>query len=150
MNFLAASLERLKRQTGLGDGTGNRIEAVQPAADGASVERDSVTIERRRDLTIVELGGFGQAPPNGSQTLGTRLIDLIESERPAKLHIDLGRIERLTSETLNQLIQVNCHARTNGTQLVLGNLSQPLQEVFRVTRLDRLFDLTAAESASRD
>lgn len=74
-----------------------------------------------------------------ARRLGQQLTQLIDQRRPAVLQIDLARVQRLASEGLNQLIQVNCHARDQGVQLVLVNLNQPLANIFQLTRLDRLF-----------
>lgn len=70
---------------------------------------------------------------------------MMEEEGPKMIFIDLGEIARISSETLNQLIEVNCRARVTGIRLVLSNLNPTLLQVFRVTRLDRLFELEAAE-----
>ncbi|TVQ03778.1 MAG: anti-sigma factor antagonist [Planctomycetaceae bacterium] len=160
MKFLASTLGRLRKQPRLGEDSSDRIEIFpsdggSPSLVSRNLTTDSdprpengLSIERQRDWTVVDLGGSGPDSLVVTRALGVRLIRLIDQERPAKLHIDLSRVNQLTSETLNQLIQVNCHARSNGTQLVLGNLSETLQEVFRVTRLDRLFELTAVDPDS--
>lgn len=164
MKFIASSLGRLRKSPLLGDDSADRIPVMstssQLAPDSSragiqgSVEVNvngavtTLTVERRRDCTIVQLGGPDPRQPGSSFSFANRLISLLDEEHPEVLYIDLAKNSRLSSETLNQLINVNCHARSNGVRLVLSNLSQPLVEVFRVTRLDRLFELSAADGES--
>jgi anti-anti-sigma factor len=114
------------------------------------IELDGCTprmvIERRVDRTIVTIKPVAPARLSHPHTLGLRLVGMMEEEGPKMIFIDLGEIARITSETLNQLIEVNCRARMTGIRLVLSNLNPTLLQVFRVTRLDRLFEIEAAES----
>lgn len=160
MKFFAASLGRLRKSPLLGEDSADRIPVLSTGNQLApsrtdstisgSVEVDqngevtSLVVDRRQACTVVELVTPDPLQPGSSFPFATRLIDLLDKERPEVLYIDLAKYARLSSEMLNQLIQVNCHARSNGARVVLSNLSQPLVEVFRVTRLDRLFELSAA------
>lgn len=164
MKFFAASLGRLRKSPLLGDESADRIPVMSTSNQLApesnrggtqgSVEVNvtgavkTLTVERRRDCTIVELGACVPSQGSVSFSFANRLIHLLDEEHPSTLCIDLAKNARLSSEMLNQLIQVNCHARSNGVRLVLSNLSQPLVEVFRVTRLDRLFELSTADGES--
>ncbi len=103
----------------------------------------SLTVDRRQACTVVELAAPAPRQPSLTFPFASPLIKLLDEERPEVLYVDLAKYSRLSSEMLNQLIQVNCHARSNGARLVLSNLNEPLVEVFRLTRLDRLFELSA-------
>lgn len=158
MKFFATSLGRLRKSPLLGEDTSDRIPvvsagnqltpnraestlsgSVEGPPDGAVT---SLVVERRQNSTVVELGTHDPLQPGLSFPFANRLIDLLDEERPEVLYIDLAKYARLSSEMLNQLIQVNCHARASGVRVVLSNLNKPLVEVFRVTRLDRLFELS--------
>ena len=161
MKFLATSLGRLKKPGFLPEDTANRIpilrslfsetSAPREVAQGpVEIELDGCTprmvIERRVDRTIVTIKPVAPARLSDPHTLGSRLVGMMEAEGPKVIFIDLGEIARISSETLNQLIEVNCRARMTGIRLVLSNLNPTLLQVFRVTRLDRLFEIEAAES----
>jgi anti-anti-sigma factor len=104
-----------------------------------------ITVNQQADKTIVSIGAIAMHDLAEVRDLGARLIQLLEEEAPKVLVVDLGQVKCLTSESLNQLINVNCHARERGTKLVLSNLCRPLLDVFHITRLDRLFEVAEAD-----
>ena len=102
-------------------------------------------MSQQPDKTVVSIGAIAMQDLSEVRDLGSWLIQLLENEAPKVLVVDLGQIKCLTSESLNQLINVNCHARERGTKLILANLCSPLLDVFRITRLDRLFEVAEAQ-----
>ena len=146
MKFLTSTLDRLRR-TRTPDGTSHQIAVVrldrEPLAatqppDGSLLDVDLTSAPQRM---IVSLCPRTACDVSQARELGPQLIRLIDGDRPSTLVLDLGQLAQLSSECLNQLISVNCHARSQGVQLVLANLCEPLRAVFRITRLDRLFEL---------
>jgi anti-anti-sigma regulatory factor len=160
MKFFAASLGRLRKSPLLGDDSADRIPVLSASNQLAANRCDStisgsagvnpnspvtsLTVNRLQNGTVVELTAPDPHQPSFSFPFATRLIELLDEERPEVLYVDLAKYSRLSSEMLNQLIQVNCHARSNGARLVISSLSRPLVDVFRLTRLDRLFELSAS------
>ena len=74
-----------------------------------------------------------------------------QEDRMEVLNLDFQEIDWLSSVGLNQLIGINSKARANGVRLVLTNVQENVRKVFRLTRLERMFDLAemaAAESGS--
>ncbi len=148
MKFLTTTIDRLRRSR-TPDGTSHQIAVVRLDRDpiAAPGEPPAVAPELAFDLTrspqrvIVSLCPKIVCDPSKARQLGPQLIQLIDCDRPSVLVLDLGQIAQLSSECLNQLISVNCHARSQGIRLVLANLCEPLHAVFRITRLDRLFEL---------
>ncbi len=143
MKFFVSTLDRLRRSVKTGDESSDRIAIVH--VDRAVPDDDEfvldVVISKDGQRTTVLIGSAALSDIARARDFGPRLIELLEAERPGALLIDLRQVAQLSSESLNQLISVNCHARALGIQLVLANLCQPLREVFRITRLDRLFEL---------
>ncbi len=116
-----------------------RLGLPSPPADRGRSQQVQIESESTDGRTVVTVEEWWLLDVSRSRQLGQQLTQLISDDQPVALEIDLTRVTRLTSEGLNQLIQVNCHARAQGTNLVLVNLNQPLADVFRLTRLDRLF-----------
>ena len=145
MKFFASPLERFRRfpKNGPknGDGSSDRIGVVNVQHEPVKPESSVVTVSQRNDRLVVSVAEIAMHDLSEVRDFGARLIELLEGESPKVLVVDLGKIRQLSSESLNQLISVNCHARERGTQLVLANLCRPLMEVFQITRLDRLFDV---------
>jgi anti-anti-sigma regulatory factor len=160
MKFFAASLGRFRKSPVLGDDSTDRIPVLSASnqlapnktdstiSGSAEVNPDkvlpSLTVDRRQEGMVVELSAPDPHQPSLSFAFAPRLIELLDEERPEVLYVDLAKYSRLSSEMLNQLIQVNCHARSKGARLVISSLSRPLVDVFRLTRLDRLFELSAS------
>lgn len=146
MKFLTSTLDRLRR-TRTPDGTSHQIAVVRldreplAAAQPPAGSVLAVDLTRTPQRMIVSLCPRTTCEVSKARELGPQLIRLIDGDRPSMLVLDLGQLAQLSSECLNQLISVNCHARSQGVQLVLANLCEPLRTVFRTTRLDRLFEL---------
>jgi anti-anti-sigma factor len=145
MKFFASPLDRFRRHPKLGDESSDRIGVVKVEHTQASDSSLPITITQQTDKTVVSIGAIAMNDLAEVRDLGAWLIQLLENESPRVLVVDLGQVKFLTSESLNQLINVNCHARERGTKLVLANLCGSLLDVFRITRLDRLFEVAEAE-----
>jgi anti-anti-sigma factor len=145
MKFFASSLDRFRRHTKSADDTSDRIGVVKVEHSQTTDVTLPVTVSQQLDKTVVSIGAIAMQDLSEVRDLGAWLIQLLEEDAPKVLVVDLGQVKCLTSESLNQLINVNCHARERGTKLVLANLCSPLLDVFRITRLDRLFEVADSE-----
>jgi anti-anti-sigma factor len=142
MKFFASPLERFRRHPKPGDDSSDRIGVVKVEHLAAGENRKPlVSVSQHEDRTVVSIGEVQMHDLDEVRELGAWLMKLLEDESPRVLVVDLGQVKQLSSESLNQLINVNCHAREKGTQLILANLCRPLLDVFHITRLDRLFDV---------
>lgn len=65
-----------------------------------------------------------------------------------QVKLDLGQVERITSESLNKLIQLNSLARNRGIRLVLVDVQDLVREVFALTRLERMFEFESSGESS--
>lgn len=141
MKFFASPLDRFRRNAKPADDTSDRIGVVKVEHTQKSSDDLPVIVSQQSGRTVVSVGSIAMQDLSEVRDLGAFLIQLLDEEAPEVLVIDLAKLTFLSSESLNQLINVNCHAREHGTKLLLTNLCQPLLEVFRITRLDRLFDV---------
>ncbi len=150
MKFFASSFDRFRRHPKPSDDTSDRIgvvkvEHMKIERNRATASKFPVTVNEQHDKTVVSIGEIALHDLSEMRDLGAWLIQLLEKDAPKVLVVDLGQVKCLTSESLNQLINVNCHARERGTKLVLTNLCSSLLDVFHITRLDRLFEVADAE-----
>ncbi len=56
-----------------------------------------------------------------------------------RVEVDFADVQSLSSANLGGLIQVNREARGLGADLVLTNVGDPVRDIFKLTRLDRMF-----------
>lgn len=78
----------------------------------------------------------------------TELMALVEGGDGIKLLLDFDNVEHLSSAALGMLITLRkCVGEANG-KLRLSTISPQIYEVFKITRLNQLFDISdTAENA---
>jgi len=71
--------------------------------------------------------------------IGQALIQLIEAKHNPKLLLDFQNVDHLSSAALGMLINVNQKIKGQSGQLRLSNIKAQILEVFKITKLDKLF-----------
>ena len=71
----------------------------------------------------------------------TELVALIESTDGIKMLLDFENVEHLSSAALGMLITLKKRTDDANGQLRLAKISPQIFEVFKITRLDKLFDI---------
>ncbi len=91
------------------------------------------------------------------QEVGRHLGDLIEGSDHGggivdfeTLNLDFREIAWLGSVGLNELIGINRKARNQGVRLVLSNVQSSVRDVFKLTRLERMFELLSPVEMPED
>jgi len=69
------------------------------------------------------------------------LFELVDGEKNIRLLLDFGNVEHLSSRALGTLISLMKRVRSQNGQLALANIAERIFEVFKITRLDRSFDI---------
>lgn len=64
------------------------------------------------------------------------------------LFVDMSEIQRITSEGLNELIGLNSEARSLGVSVKLLDVCTSVRDVFKLTRLERMFEFETLESST--
>jgi anti-sigma B factor antagonist len=80
----------------------------------------------------------GRITSSTSEAFQTKVRNLISATRCVVL--DLTDVNQIDSSGLGALVSVYMSAKRHGCQLKLINLSQRLQELFRITKLSSVFD----------
>jgi len=120
------------------------------AADGASEAVTLLNISRQRDQVSLTL-----PPVDKLRTLretlycGQQMLSLLDDPNLRVLRVDLRSVKWVSSELLAQFARVHYRASQQGKHVILENANEAVQEVFHVTRFDRLFELNVAKD-SRD
>jgi len=97
------------------------------------MEDGGVSIVRFVDKKIVDSGTIEQ--------LGEELSALVTVEKKNMLLLNFDSVEFMSSAALNKLISLNKKVKDAAGRLKLACLRPEIEEVFRITRLDRVFDL---------
>ncbi len=84
------------------------------------------------------------------QLIGEGLNHVVDAMDEPKLVICFENVEHLSSAALGVLITASNRVGSKGGQLRLSDINEQILEVFRITRLDQMFQIydTSAEAMS--
>lgn len=94
------------------------------------------TWENQGDVQVIRVSGSLL-----DAALVGRLFDALEPRQDQRLVFDFADAQYVSSQVLGKLIDLKRKARIAHAQVLLRNLHPDLREVFRITRMDQLFDL---------
>lgn len=100
-------------------------------------DQGGVSVVRFVDRKIADSGNI--------EEMGTELTSLVTEEKRQFLLLNFEGVDFLSSAALNKLISLNNSAKKANGRLKLCNLRAEILEVFKLTRLDRLFDIRKSE-----
>ncbi|HIJ69788.1 MAG TPA: STAS domain-containing protein [Planctomycetes bacterium] len=100
-----------------------------------------IAVEYGKNTTIVTLTEERILDESEVQALSDSLMPLVEEADGINLVIDFGNVKFLTSAVLGLLIRVSKKVYESGGQLKLCGINPKIFEIFRITRLDRVFDI---------
>lgn len=78
------------------------------------------------------------------------VLQILEEQSVRRVIVEMSGVEFLCSAALNILITLATEVRERGGRTHLKNLNGPLRQVFRLTRLDALFDFGEGDYGSND
>jgi anti-sigma B factor antagonist len=96
-------------------------------------QQNQVTRVEFRDRNILEEAAI--------QQIGDEITKLIDAEGDPKLLLSFSRVEHLSSAALGTLITINNKIKQKGGQLRLSNINPQIFEVFKITKLNKLFQI---------
>ena len=80
--------------------------------------------------------------------IGDQITQVIDQTPNPKVLISFENVEHLSSAALGALISINHHSRQKGGQLRLAEIDSQIQEVFAITKLDRVFQIYQTADAA--
>jgi len=80
------------------------------------------------------------------QELGQELFALVEVDKRSKLVLNFYNVEFLSSAALGKLITLDKKMKPLGGKIRLSNIRPEIFEVFRITKLNKLFDIKDDEA----
>jgi anti-sigma B factor antagonist len=96
-------------------------------------------IEHVGDTTVVKFRDKTLLDEQQIQALGEQLFALVDQIGRGKMLLNLGSVEYFSSAALGKLVTLNKKLRDGGGQLILCNIDPQIEEVFTITRLNKLF-----------
>ena len=96
-------------------------------------EVNGVTVARFTDKKILDESNI--------QIIGNQLFSLVDDDHRKKLVLDFSNVEYLSSAALGKLITLDKKVKAATGELRLCSIRKDILEVFKITRLDKLFKI---------
>lgn len=106
-----------------------------------STQESRLRIRKQDQITIVEFVDRNILDEANISQIGEEIGGLVNEDPSPKLLISFANVDHLSSAALGALITINSKVKSKDGQLRLADINDQIIEVFRITRLDRLFQI---------
>src|SRR5438105_15040704 len=110
--------------------------------------RRRLELEEVGEVTVVNFVDKKILDEQNIQIIGEQLFDLVDNQAKKKILLNFGNVEFLSSAALGKLITLNKKVQTTGSKLAMCKIATEIQEVFLITKLDKLFKIYPDEQAA--
>jgi anti-sigma B factor antagonist len=105
-------------------------------------------IKRSNGISVVEFADRKILEELSIQEIGEELERLVETEPGIQLLLNFQNVDHLSSAALGMLINLNKTIKARSGKLKLSDINRQIFEVFKITRLNRVFEIhNTAEEA---
>jgi len=112
--------------------------------------RRLLRLETIDNVTVVSFVESKIVSDESIQEVGEQLYSLVESEGHRQLLLNFGNVQYMSSAALGKLINLKKKVGTAGGKLKLCCIHPELKVVFKITRLDQVFEIFDEEQAALD
>jgi anti-sigma B factor antagonist len=105
-------------------------------------------VKQHKDVTQVEFIDRNILDESNIQQIGEEIADLVEAAATPKLLISFSNVDHLSSAALGTMITINNKIKQKKGQLRLANIDPQIYEVFKITKLDKLFQIHDSTDAA--
>ena len=100
-----------------------------------------LTISKSDDVHIVEFTDRKILEELVINEIGEELSKLVEGQAKPRLLLSFQNVDHLSSAALGMLIKLHHEVQAKDGKLRLSQIGAPIFEVFKITRLNKLFDI---------
>jgi anti-sigma B factor antagonist len=105
-----------------------------------------IEVSTTGDVTVVRFVDRKVLDEESILELGKELFDLVEVQNRRQLLLNFTNVEFISSATLGKLIVLDRKVKTAKGRLRMCQIRPEILEVFRITKLDKVFDIRDAEA----
>ena len=98
------------------------------------------------DVTVVHFIDRKILDEANIQERGQEMFELVEEHGKKKLLLNFATVEFLSSAALGKLITLDKKVKAHAGKLKLSNIRPEIYEVFKITKLNKLFDIKEDEA----
>jgi anti-sigma B factor antagonist len=111
-------------------------------------QQPKLKVRRQGNVQVVEFEDRKILEEIVITQIGEQLRELAEAEPKPRLVLDFKNVEHLSSAALGVLITLNKQVSERQGKLALANIQAQIFEVFRITRLNKLFNIQNTTDAA--
>ena len=111
-------------------------------------EQPKLNVRRQENVLVVEFEDRRILEETMIAQIGERLSELIQAESEPRVLLDFKNVEHLSSAMLGVLITLNKRLAKRQGRLSLAGIQPQVYEVFKITRLDKLFTIRSTVEAA--
>ena len=112
--------------------------------------RQHLRVETVTGTTVVTFVESSLLSEEVIQEVGDQLASLVEDQGNTRLLLNFSNVKFMSSAILGQLIKLNKKVTRANGRLKLCGFAPNLREVFRISQLDRLFEIYDDEQLALD
>ena len=112
----------------------------------AMSEYRQITVTDKDGISVVRFVSEKIVDELEIQELGDELTSLIETEKRAALLLNFDGVRFLSSAALGKLIKLDQLVKQHESKLKFSNIRSDVYEVFKITKLDTVFDIRETEA----
>ena len=116
----------------------------------SSANRRHLRLENIDGVTVVSFVDTKIVTEENIQEVGDQLYSLVEDDGYKQLLLNFGNVQYLSSAALGKLINLKKKVGAVKGKLKLCCIHPDLLEVFRITRLDQVFEIYPEEQTGLD
>jgi len=105
-------------------------------------EHPRLSVTQQGDVTVVKLADRKILDEASIAQIGDRLQGLVDKQPDPRMVLDFSDVGHMSSSALGMLIRLNKRVREKKGRLRLCGIQKPIYEVFVITRLNEIFDIT--------
>ncbi|HEY3245254.1 MAG TPA: STAS domain-containing protein [Phycisphaerae bacterium] len=111
-------------------------------------EMPHLTVKKADTVNVVEFADRKILEELTIREIEEELFKLVASEKSIKLLLNFKNVEHLSSAALGMLINLGKQVDKQSGKLILSDIKPQIYEVFKITRLNKLFEIHDTASAA--
>ncbi|MEM8864997.1 MAG: STAS domain-containing protein [Planctomycetota bacterium] len=109
----------------------------------------SIKTESTEGILVVAVQAPRLVEDSVLEQLEKDVLSLIDKTTEERLIIDFGQVEFMSSSMLGKLVKIQKKCKEYKTKLKLASLSPDILQVFKITKLDKVFSIEKDVASAR-
>lgn len=109
----------------------------------------AITTTTRDGILFIQIDDIRLLDEARIQKLEQELDEAIDASTESRVILDFAKVQFMSSSMLGKLVKTQKKVTSYKAKMKLANVTPEIQEVFKITRLDKLFSIEPDVDAAR-